>query len=328
MLEKYKVVHLARTPLVGAPGKVSKMLNRTGVVSSSYCVSDYPVKSGLNKRFTEETAVLSEMPEDYKKMVYDYDLMTADIIHIHNDLDKDSFDYVLKRAVNSRFIYQAHSPLKEGPLFSNRSESFGIPFSKKLVVAQYQPRHYTDFKIVPNLVLSKPYLKYREVGEKLRVVFSPSHNRSGRWNAKSSPVLVDILKSLSDVGKIDLIMPSKPVSPQELMLARRFSDVSIDEIVTGAYHQVSLEGLSAGNVVINAADYFSKSMLSSVSKSDSMPPFVYANSMNVFDVIAELVDDIDKTNELKKRSYDFFCDYLTPEKLIRRFLEVYEDVLK
>lgn len=326
MLNDFEVVHLSKTPLVGAPGKISRMLNDSGVSSISFCEMDYPEKSSLNNKFIGDSILLSDFESGLNDF-FQYKLRSADVIHLHNQISTELLSKIKRYALKAKFIYQVHSPLREGPLFVDRTNDFGLPFSKKLVVAQYQPRQYADYQLVPNVVLDRPSLRLRNDDELLRVVFSPSHNRDGRWNAKMAENLEETLVNLAKNNKISLFMPKKPVSPSELMLVREFSDVSIDEISTGAYHQISLEGMCKGNVVINRADYFSREMLRVVSRAQEQPPFLYSDSDMIFDVILDLSYDVVKTNALKKDSFQYFLNNLTPNNLVKNFVEIYYDVI-
>lgn len=325
MSRKYSVVHISQTPLVGAPGKIAKALQLSGIRSSCFCVNDYPNKGPLYKNFIDNTLPLSAFDKQLWDF-FDYEIAKADILHIHNDIDLMILNRILPLCESKKIVYQVHSPLREGPLFVDRTDALEVDFAKKLVVAQYQPRHYPDYECVPNIVLDMPSYIPRREQDILKVVFSPTHSRHGRWNAKNSPNLEKTLTTLSDNGKISLFMPEKPVSPKELMLVRKYSDVTIDEIATGAYHQISLEGLCAGNVVINRSDYFSKRMLSLVADTISPPPFVYADDGNIFDVICELAENVSLTNDIKRKSYEFFMDNLRPELLVKRYVSIYDEV--
>jgi len=327
MLREYKVVHFSQTPLVGAPGKISKALNNINISSSSYCYVDYPNKGGLYGKFIDNTHVINNMqPHVYSAFIED--IKRADIIHIHNGIDLNFLKKIISHCPNAIFIYQVHSPLREGPLFIDRSDNIGVSFSKKLVVAQYQPRHYQDYTLVPNLVLDTPSLILREGSKPLKVLFSPAHKRpGGRWNTKTTEGLEDFLISLDRGGVIELIKQKEHLHPSSLMLLRRHVDITIDEIATGAFHQVSLEGLCAGNVVINRADFFSKSMLACVSGSPSLPPFVNADSQSIFDVLIRLSKDIDETNKIKEESYFYFMKYLNSNKMVKNFMKVYDEVI-
>ncbi|QKJ66128.1 hypothetical protein HQN60_05035 [Deefgea piscis] len=323
----FNVVHLARTPLVGAPGKVSKAINLAGGKSTSFCLSDYPDKGGLFGKFIDNTIVINNASSS----VIDYfngKLKSADIIHVHNEIDNSLCELIQKFAPTAKCIYQVHSPKREGPLYLDRSEFQGVDFVEKLTVAQYQPRQYPDYTLVPNLVMDMPSINLRKDTEPLRIMFTPSHNRGGRWNSKCSEKLDVALNALKACNLIDLVQLEQPLHPSSLLDLRRTCHASIDEIVTGAYHQVSLEGLCAGNVVINAADHVSKSMLSAVSNASVLPPFYYVDENNALDALLELAKSPSLTREYQTASNQFFVEYLTATKLVKRFFEVYENALK
>ncbi|MFK7963037.1 MAG: hypothetical protein AB8C46_03625 [Burkholderiaceae bacterium] len=320
------VVHIAPAPLVGAPAKIVRALKQKGFNATSICVKDYPNKGPLNKKFVDESIVLADADSAGIELIGET-LEQADIVHVHNDLPANQAAW-LKRCTkpDTCFVYQVHSPLREGPLYSERADSIGLPFQAHLVVGQYQPRHYQSYLPVPNLVLDAGTLRERRVGDKLRVMFSPTHSRGGRWNGKASEVLERTLLALKDLGKIELIRPEAPLSPALLMGLRRASHVTIDEIVTGAFHQVSIEGLCAGNVVINRADFFSKSMMAQTCQADELPPFKQANESDILEVLLELADDPVLTAELQQESARYFSQYLQAENLIDRFIDIYEQL--
>jgi hypothetical protein len=259
----------------------------------------------------------------FSKPIIERLIRQADIIQIHNDLPKSWVDYLIDMNQSANFIYQVHSPLREGPLYIPREDYIGLPFSAKFVVGQFQPRIHTDFTIVPNIIMEPPSLNLRKHGEKLRVIFSPTHLRPGRWNNKYVEELDVAIKSLCALGKIEIIMPSEPVHPKILMAARRTCHVSIDEIATGGFHQVSLEGLAAGNIVINRADYFSKMAFSKFTAGEA-PPFLYSDKINIGEVLTRLVDDVELTNNLQLASYNYFSKHLTPTKMAKVFDDAYE----
>lgn len=321
-----KVVHFSPTPLVGAPAKIAAAQRKIGLESTSIILSDYPEKGPIAKKFIDGALVWNGAEKNVVDLIGQL-TAAANIIHIHNDLPAEKVMWLRKNCRESAFVYQVHSPVREGPLYAPRADYLDLPFRAHMVVAQYQPRHYSGYIPVPNIVLDLPSLNIRRSDQKLRVMFSPSHNRSGRWNAKYSERLEKVIRGLESLGKIDVIWPEKPLSPSDLMALRRTCHVSIDEIVTGAYHQISLEGLCAGNVVLNRADYFSKAMLANCNEKLEFPPFVYADEYNVEDVLLELILDVDKTSAMQKASYDYFSQHLEPEKLVRIFSNVYEEII-
>ena len=180
---------------------------------------------------------------------------------------------------------------------------------------------------MPNVVLSKPSFRLKQSGEKLRVMFSPTHSRGGRWNAKYSPELEEALSAFTRMGKIEVITPQSPLTPLALLEMRKSCHVSIDEIVTGSYHQVSLEGLCSGNVVINNSDFFASIMLSNVSGTKDLPPFFQANPKNISERLLELAMNDDLTRHIQKKSFDFFKNNLLPDHLFKVYDNIYKDIL-
>lgn len=318
-----KVLHIAPTPLVAAPGKLSRALRKAGCNSLSVALNDYPQSSALNGKFVDDTIVLDGASSETIEMVNDF-ASSADVIHIHNDLPPTNINWLRERATRASLVYQVHSPLREGPLYFERAPHFGLPIRAKLAVGQYQPRHYPDYIAVPNIVADEPFVSLRKPGERLRVLFSPSHSRGGRWNAKCSDALEQAIKSLQALHRIDAVRPSKPLTPATLMSLRRTCHVSIDEIVTGAFHQVSIEGLCAGNVVINRADFFSKAMMAQCANTTELPPFVYADSTDIHDVLLKLSEQSELTAEIQIASHDYFKRHLMADHLVQRFVKIYE----
>ena len=318
-----KVVHLSQTPLVAAPYKLAVAQRMIGIEAKSVALNDYPKNGPLAKKFLGDSLVWTDAEDSIIELIKFY-LLQTDIIHIHNDISGEVLNFIKEYCSKARFVYQVHSPLREGPLYHYRHENIGLPFGAFLVVSQYQPRHYFDYQPVPNIILDAPSVTLRKPGEPLKVLFSPSHTRSGRWNAKYSERLEACIKNLQGLGLIEVVWPKQPLSPSELMAVRKFCHVSIDEIATGAYHQVSLEGLCAGNVVINRADYFSKAMLANCTNEQSMPPFVFADDATIDTVLINLATNQKLTAELQQASFDYVKDNLAPKDMAMIYKGIYD----
>jgi hypothetical protein len=317
-----KIVHITPTPLVGAPGKIAWAQRMKGHEAVAIALSDYPKGGPLEKMFLDRTLMI----DDFTRTTIEANIRRADIIHLHNFLPKNRVDWLRELNQSAAYVYQAHSPLREGPLYVGRAEEDApFDFRVKMVVGQYAGRMYPSFIPVPNIILSPPSIKLRQEGEKLRVMFSPTHSRDGRWNGKYSQVLDDVLVASTKLGKIEIVSPKRPVSPVALMELRRSCHVSIDEIATGAFHMVSLEGLCAGNVVINRADYFARATFSGFCEGE-MPPFLYADEGCIANVLLKLADDWEETAGLQQKSFDYFRCYCDPMRLVEVFDAAYQHV--
>jgi hypothetical protein len=111
------------------------------------------------------------------------------------------------------------------------------------------------------------------------------------------------------------------------MALRRTCHASIDEIMTGAFHQVSLEGMCAGNVVINRADYFSKALLAQCTASFAIPPFLFADETTIDSVMISLSADEEQTRRLQQASINYFVDHLAVQKMAERYHDVYKSII-
>ncbi|MDR3178321.1 MAG: hypothetical protein LBT96_04995 [Campylobacteraceae bacterium] len=316
------IVHIAPTPLVGSPGKIAFTQRLKGHNAIAIALSDYPKGGPLENKFLENTLMITSFTRRYINEC----ISVADVIHIHNYLSNDKYIWLQELNQKATFAYQVHSPQREGPLYVLRAEkSSPINYDVKFVVGQHGGRFYPDYIAAPNLILSPPSIHLRKKGEKLRVMFSPTQKQIGRWTSKYSAALEEALAALSKANKIELIYPEQPVHPNVLMWMRRNCHVTIDEIATGGFHMVSLEGLCAGNIVINRADYFAKATFANFCK-NSMPPFVYANDDNIFDVLLELSNDEGKTAKLQKDSFSYFKDFCNPLELVEIYNKAYKNV--
>ncbi|HCR3092078.1 TPA: glycosyltransferase, partial [Escherichia coli] len=177
---------------------------------------------------------------------------------------------------------------------------------------------------VLNIVPFKPNKAPCPLDNRIRILFSPSHTRiGGRWNDKTSANLEQALSLVAQRKDVEVIMPGK-LSPSALFELRRTCHITIDEIVTGSYHQISLEGLAAGNVVINNSDYLSNSFLEMISNADSPPPFLKLNNNNIFQRLIELLESKDKIIELQSASLAYYKKFLNPSKTANRLMKIYK----
>ena len=309
---KMKIVHISSTPLVGAPGKISLAQRMKGDDSICFVLKDYPQKGPLYEFFTKDSIKVSTNNRDF----FYHSINSADIIHIHNFIDQDTLNQILKLNTNALNVLQMHAPLREGPLYYPRE--YDADFDKKLVIAQHHTRFYPDYIPVPNIVLEPPSFLKRKDNEKLKVLYSPtSRNSYGRWNNKYTEGLEKLLQQMHLNNTIEYHAPSVPIPPIELNIRRKYSDVTIGDIESGGFHMVSLEALALGNITVNKADFFAKQTFRSIS--GGVPPFHYCDMDNIHDFLYGLAKDVKLTNDLKYQSFDFFTKFCNPINLVKSF---------
>lgn len=320
MLNGPKILHLAETPLVGAPGKIAAALNAyTGYSALSIALDDYP--NALKGLFLSGTILVNS---ESSKSVLVEAIARADLIHVHNSIPVNAVNMIHQLAQSRcKFVYQAHSTTGEGPLFYRRADSLGLDFEAKLTIPHFPHLSLPDYTLVPNLIMEKA--SGPEVLESIpRILFSPSHKRTGqRWGEKVSPQLEEVLGAVESL-KMGKIFRAEGVPPLELFQARRCSHITIDEIRTGAYHQVSLEGLAAGNVVVNGAEFMQTRTLQALCRTNDEVPFYRVTTDDVHESLPNLLRNPAEIKRYQRRSADFFQAHLRPEKLIQHFVRVYE----
>lgn len=315
------VVQISKTPLVGAPARLAEALEtHLGYRTLHFYEKEYP--EPLSGFFTNKSCHLN-LDEKGQRLLFEDAMRSADIVHIHNQCSFRLEQHILELNTKAKFVYHVHSPLREGPLYFRRLDDFRIPWSAFFVVGQIWPRLYPDATPMPNIVPMPPVEAPAPIGDSVRVIYSPSHRRQGRWGTKISPVLDETLKKLGDNELADVFDLKQAVSPYQLTQLRKKMNVTIDEIVTGGFHQISLEGMLCGNVVINGSDEFSIQVMRGWTKSKARPPFVVLDESNVEQELTALVKDHARLQEKAEETLDYGKKYLLPEMLVKRYDEVY-----
>jgi hypothetical protein len=327
---RYHVVHMTQTPLVGAPGLVSEAINRYAPRYTSEWIftEDYKgERAGMMTRFGKAMG----LGNDDARARFAERIQAADIIQIHNSLARPAIALIQEHArPECKFVYQVRSPHREPPLFVDMPNVVDIEFDAFTAICQYHLRVYPDYIPTPLIDLDEPTLHLLKPGETPRVLYRPSHfspPKETRWNTKYSRLMHESLLNCHEEGLIELMYPQKPVPPDKLKELRRASHISIDEIATGAFHTVSLEGLCTGNVVINNSDLFSDMAMAFLTGKNKLPPFYRANHYNFDARLRSLVARPDEIRRLQQASFDYYSRYLHASKQVNFYTAVYDEVL-
>lgn len=317
------VTHISKTPLVGAPGRIAHYINLQDNFESIHIyLRDYP---NHLKGFFIKNSFLWDETEGYKKNFLQNFIEKSHIIHIHNEIDEYFQEIIMKLNRNSKKIYHVHSPLREGPLFTDISESFLFSFDRKCCVNQIYPRLYNEFLPMPNIIDILPK-KLSNNRRKISILFCPTHKGGGRYGSKYSEKTTDILNNLEKTGYFEIIhAPSIP--PIFLSEIRRQSDFVLDEINSGGFHQASLEALSTGVIAINNADYLTKDFYSRSICANEIPPFLQCSDDSMYEILLNIKDSKDYILSLQEKSLDYFYEFLQPERLIKFYITLYEELV-
>lgn len=327
-MQNINVLHISNTPLVGAPGKISKYLSLKDFYSNHFYLNDYP--EPLRNFFNGNSILLDTHNETINDFFIE-NVKKADIIHIHNTITEDICYKIIELNNKCKFVYQVHSPLREPPLYCNNIKNIPLTFNAKLCVSQVHPRLYQDFIMVPNIVDHQGKMGAINT-QNIKIIFSPTHSRNNvehPFSSKYSPMLEKNINIISSKfsEKVKFIDIKKPISPLALLKIREDCHISIDEIATGGFHQVSYEGLACGNVVINNADIFSTKVFADAINSPELPPFVNTDDNNFINNIEMLINDRKILKSQMEASFNYYQKYMKPEKLIDCFIKIYKEIL-
>lgn len=316
------IIHISKTPLVGAPGNISHYLNcDEGFQSTHFMLNEYP---GPLRGLFSKNSIKVDYDDSLVFRYFINKIKSADIVHIHNDIDDKTIELLSDYSGAAEFIYHVHSPLREPPLFCDVTERLPFDFKRKLCVAQVYPRLYDKYTMVPNII---PHNGVKNISnnQKLVILFSPTHKRTKnmRFGGKYSEGMSNFIDKIQLNENIELWQPEKPISPFALISIRENADISIDEIATGGFHQVSYEGLACGNAVINNSDYFSKQNFATAIGADELPPFVSVDDDSICEVIDHCLSDRIWLENIKKMSIEYYKKYMMPQKMVKIFEKIY-----
>ncbi|MEY8215879.1 MAG: hypothetical protein RPR97_15520 [Colwellia sp.] len=316
------ILLISGSSLVGAPQNIMKALNNYTSFNSSLIVEqDY--RGARAGYFTSDSIVMNDENKDLVISL----ISSADIIQIHNKISEEFECLILEHSNTDNYIYQVHSPLRESPLYYDITNDMKIPFKVKAACAQYHGYIYPEYRLLPLIVNYKNTINLYDGGE-LKILFCPSHSGlKGRWNRKSSEAFNEVVEKFAMLPGVNIIRPSKPVKPLELYEMRKHCHITIDEVITGTFHTVSLEGLCAGTVVINNSDFFANRILQNSARAGYLPPFYRSTENSLLDDLITLYRNPHLVREYQEASAKYYSDFLSPKKLISRYCEVYDELL-
>lgn len=329
-----QILHLALTPLVGAPMRICRAL---------------ALHDGVTARF----AVLDTHVGAYDRMVFDTDLQwardrdeiielarTADVIHLHNFLDLDSQHF---SPINFRKLWNEGRPMVRhfhtAPatiasfMGVGLQDVIGCPIPK-LVVAQHQARFLLDAKLVPNIILDQELAQgIQPRSGLLRIGYAPTRFNSGRasrWDTKGYLETVKMLKSLRRAAAarnvnvaVDVI---EQVSHAECLCRKAACHIVIDDLVTGSYHLNTLESLASGSVCLTHMDRATQqAVFDLIGRSDF--PALAVGLEDAQAVLLDLVSDRTAVESIGAHSRAWMKQYWAPKAMAQHFLDAYAHVI-
>ena len=306
------IVHLAPSPLAGAPTHLSGSLNKyTRHRSTSVLRRDFSLNPPHhNLRWNYDH--VNPSAEALGALV-----AGADVVHVHQRPDP--------AAAGARTLLQFHAE----PAGYRPSHTHAAFNERKLVIAQYHPRFYTDAQIVPNLIdiWDEAFCPGEKPADRVRIFFSWATERKGGWGDKGADATQGILRRIEERygGRVEtVVMNNRPYA--ECLSAKRTAHICIDECVTGSYHLQSLEGCAVAAATFNAIDEQTVAALRAVTGTGEHP-FVKSGLAGLFEALCHLIEHPDQLARQGQAARAWMEKYWDPRVLVRRFARAYYDVL-
>ncbi len=329
-----QILHLALTPLVGAPMRICRAL---------------ALHQGVSARF----AVLETSVGAYDRMVFDTDLQwardrdeiielarTADVLHLHNFLDLNSQQF---KPIDIRKLWNEGRPMVRHFHSTPRNVADYMRITEqavhdcpipKIIIPQYPARFFPTAKIVPNIILDEELT--RSTGPRagtLRIGYAPTRFNSGRasrWDTKGYLETVRLLKTVVHKAaalnidvRVDII---EQVSHAECLQRKSACHIVIDDLVTGSYHLNTLESLASGSVCLTHMDRATQQAVFDLTSRSDFP----ALSVGLEDaetVLLDLAGNRQLVDAIGTHSRAWMSQHWAPKVMAQHFLDAYEHVI-
>ena len=314
------VVHIAFTPLAGAPIRIVNALNQYTDIKARLINTD-------PKAYGKRT-----FPED---LIYEKDkaecldlLAEADIIHCHHWIDFNSDNNLLHLNLSklvkkgAKFVRHFHSDLDyvaKNKLFAISSQQIINDPYPKLVISHCAERTFLDAFVVPNIIpINSPALRPKAIqNTRTTIFFSASSIGSmwcERWNTKGLPEVCEKIKSLQK--KIDFEFRLVTNTPyDQCQRLKQESDIVIGDTTSGAFHLTDLEGLSQGKPVFSYLDGRTQLTLTNLVGCTDLP-FVNTRLEEIDLPLIEIIKNKELRQEIGSFSRKWIEQYYSPQKLI------------
>jgi hypothetical protein len=319
-------VHLALTPLAGAPIRIVDALNRHGKYRARLIDANPRAYGG---RVFKEDLCWGEHQDACREV-----LAAADILHLHHyfDVERSVFGNLRQLAPGARLIRHFHSASRFISKATGIAESqiVGDPLPQ-LVIPHYPERDFPFARVVPNPIpeWDEAYCPLDVSASPPIVFFSPTAAcsfKDARWDTKGKPEVLRMLESLARRGSIRIdLVEGLPFA--EAMRRKRLSDIVIDDVVTGSFHLTSLESLAQGKPTLAYLDPRSIASISELTGSARLP-WVNVRLDDCAAVIAALAADPALRREIGGESRRWIERYYGERQTIEHFVAAYDELIE
>ncbi|SNR85361.1 Glycosyltransferase involved in cell wall bisynthesis [Anaerovirgula multivorans] len=185
------------------------------------------------------------------------------------------------------------------------------------VIDYYQERGKPVY-VLPRLINNKiiqPFYPKTDAKSPI-IVHAPTHR-----GFKGSDIIEATINRLKQEKSL-VYINIEGKSHKEALKCYQQADIVIDQILCGAYGNVSVEAMALGKAVI----CYIRPDLMKMYPDDL--PIVSANPDNLYDQLKKLVEDSEKRHEIGKEGRRYVEKYHEGSKVIKQLISIYENLLR
>ncbi len=330
-----KILHIALSPLAGAPIRACHMLDNQEDVSA-ICVctrKHYPD----GREFDFDIVYNPVTASDADRSVLERLIEECDLIHFHNEAYFQIESLQVDIPPSKPRCIQWHSGPDAMALRINKSLQEISTWKEipQLVIAQKHCRYYEHAIPVPNVVdIDAPdYQPMVRDPEIVRICYCPTDETlphtifcGDKGGEEVLRVLETIQEKYPNSVDVDII---QNVPLKDCLMRKRTCDICIDDIKSGGFHLNSLESLAMGSVVIGWLDNPMKRFLAEyVGCSINDLPWHEASTSNLEERLTELIQDKTRLKELGIKSRKWMENYWSKKILSSKYRYAYRSVMR
>lgn len=320
-----KIIHLSNTPLSRAPYNIAACQNQCGHEARVLLQRD-TTNTGIKIGGGEYWTVLG------KSRLHEM-LSAADIVHMHNfawELAIFKAHPELVEVVKKKpYLLQYHSDRRATENFETTIKDPEFR-GRRAVLAQYHAAQYpeADYLVGNPLPLFEACYKLVNRSNMRPVVsFAPSnmHIMKG-YDYKGADKIVPVIRSLVSQRLVDFDLITG-VPFEECVGRKRFSDIGVEELISGSYHLSFLEYMALGVCTVGNVSYQTLCTLKRLIGEDALEEFsesfMDCGVDGLSDVLKTLLCDRPLREGMAKSGREWILKYWSPEFHVRIFDDVY-----
>lgn len=320
------ILLVSETPVAGTVCRFSQALSDSNSVRESF---PFVLRNYKNSPFDLPYGQMSSY-HNWANILGEY-ARNADHVIFHNCTEQSILNIVKNSARSGTSLnYHLHSPPFEPPLFTYdiiTNNDFDNVFS----VAQGYARFYDNSIPIANII---PDIKvFNRKSRRSAVVVGHLRTTSARWSKKIPQNLVQDLEKLLNEDKVEVCTIPKlfgcdTVPYKTFSQALQNFNYVIDDICSGLFHQISLEGLKSGCIVFSAADSYSIDSFCLAAECPP-PPFDFVNDMyDIHEKIRYYERNPFELEKIQLRNLKYANEYLGEQRLAKIFSRTLVNLLK